>query len=161
MKRLFSVTVVLSLMAFGLNVVLAFQKGSRESASDSITEITFEYQAGCWGDGLAYKVILRKDGTATYNGVGFMRLKGKYIGEIKEDDFQRLADLLADYGFFEMEELYGNEIRHLRGITISAVRNKQRKTVEEHLQEGPPKLGAIERMIDRALAKIGWVADTR
>ncbi len=176
MKRSLTTAVLLLATGFGLSVVPAFQNNEKQRVrsksphgaaqdlpSESITEITLEYQAGGWGAHPAYKVTLRKNGRATYVGAGLMRLEGKYKGEIEQDDFRQLAEFFVEESFFELPEYdeKAPRISHSEKLIIQVVHRGGSKVVGDFNKEGPPKMAAFEMIINRMIRKIGWEIDYR
>src|SRR5687767_9775945 len=88
------VAVVMSAAFFFMSPILslAFQK-------NDISEITLEMSPGSSTTSRAFKITLRRDGTAFYHGEANVKLKGKYKGSISEEDFLRLAAFIEERKF--------------------------------------------------------------
>ncbi|WP_165251352.1 DUF6438 domain-containing protein [Paludisphaera soli] len=75
------------------------------SADDKITEILLsrsdEFQSGP-----VDKVVLRSDGTAAYTGTANVEDLGRFKGTFEDEDFKKLANLLVEKKFFEMNSGY-------------------------------------------------------
>ncbi len=138
-------TLVLSAMA---------QKGGGETQAErragvQITEITLERTA-CFGTCPMYKVTLKADGTFTYVGQEYVEHKGTYTGRFY--GFNRLAQLIEKYGYFNMRDNYSVSMTDLPSTVTSVVRNGRRKKITNYGDSGPVELWAIERAIDGVLA---------
>ena len=88
------------LLASGLAAVTC----SREAPEMSrIEEVAFE-QSGGGGARYGYKVVFRKDGTASYSGDVSATRPGEQRGQITAEQFEHLVKLIEDTGFFSQEE---------------------------------------------------------
>lgn len=70
-----------------------------------IDSITLERTA-CFGSCPVYSVTVRRDGTVSYKGESFVRVKGRRSRRISSSDFQQLADEVCRIGFFGFEDEY-------------------------------------------------------
>jgi hypothetical protein len=84
-----------------LALALAAVTCSREAYR--IEEVAFE-QSVSGGGRYGYKVVFRKDGTASYSGDVSAVRPGEHRGEITAEQFERLVTLINDTGFFSLEE---------------------------------------------------------
>jgi hypothetical protein len=69
----------------------------------ALAVVTFE-QSVSGGLRYGYKVVFRKDGTASYSGDASAVRPGEHRGEITAEQFERLVKLINDTGFFSLEE---------------------------------------------------------
>src|SRR5215203_6139455 len=91
-------------MALLLALALAVVTCSREAPEMyRIEEVAFE-QSGSRGLRYGYKVVFRKDGTASYSGDVSATRPGEQRGQITAEQFERLVKLIEDTGFFSQEE---------------------------------------------------------
>ena len=91
-------------MAVLLALTLAVATCSREAPEVSrIEEVAFE-QSGSGGARYGYKVVFRKDGTASYSGDVSAARAGEHRGEITAEQFERLVKLIKETEFFSQEE---------------------------------------------------------
>src|SRR5215207_3200840 len=87
-----------------LATALAAVTCSREAPEMSrIEEVAFE-QSGSWGTRYGYKVVFRKDGTASYSGDVSATRPGEQRGQITAEQFERLVKLIKESEFFSQEE---------------------------------------------------------
>lgn len=131
---------------------------SADSEQDSISEISLE-KTGCFGMCPIYKIILRRDGTATYIGTRFVPKIGTYQGK-HEYRFERLAELIYKQGFFNLKARYALPVTDQDTAIVSVVRSGKRKTVENYGGEAPVELWGIETVIDSIANEIKWKAKT-
>src|SRR5215204_4381750 len=91
-------------MALLLATALAAAACSREAPEMSrIEEVAFE-QSGSGGIRYGYKVVFRKDGTASYTGDVSAARPGEHRGQITAEQFERLVKSIKDSRFFSQEE---------------------------------------------------------
>lgn len=124
-----------------------------------ISEITFERILGCEGRCPLYKVVLRKDGTASYVGTDHAERKGRYHASNIDYYFIQLSKLIENNRYLSLQDSYGPEGKD-EGIVITSVAiNDTRKTIEDHGSRGPIELWAIEMSIEGSLSEIQWEKD--
>lgn len=135
-----------------LALLLAQQRRS-VAAADAITEITVEHTA-CHGFCPVYKLILRRDGTATCIGVQHTDRIGRYKAEI--GPFDRLARAVEARGFFGLRDTYQRRVTDQAHVITSVVRGGRRKTVDNYADAGPQALWEIQAMTDGLAAGAHW-----
>ncbi len=123
-----------------------------------ITEITLE-RTPCFGTCPVYKVMLRRDGTACYEGVAYVAREGRYRGTIEAPLFDRLARMTVEKGYFDLRPRYAVPVTDHPSVITSVLRAGTRKTVDHYANAGPAALKAIERAIDAATRQIRWEKD--
>lgn len=131
--------------------------------ADGISEITLERER-CYGGCPVYKVILRRDGSATYIGKENVSLIGQYKSQVFPyqplgAEFIRLAKLIASQGFLKMNDQYAVLITDSDTVITSVVHNGKRKTIVNYASQAPIELYGIERAIDGVAAQIKWEQD--
>jgi len=90
-------------MALLLATALAVVTCSREAPERyRIEGVAFEQRSG--GTRYGYKVVFRKDGTASYTGDVHAARPGEHRGQITAEQFERLVKSIKDSGFFSQEE---------------------------------------------------------
>ena len=122
---------------------------------DAITEISLERTA-CYGACPVDKVILRSDGKAEYTGSEHVKRKGNYKGKIGNDDFQKLAKLVAEKKFFDLKDNYTRPITDHPTLITTAKRGKTTKKVSNYANAAPKELEEIEKKIIELIDKIEW-----
>lgn len=101
----------LIIVGFCFSGALMVSASLASQKKEAITEITLEMTEGL-ANSCAFRIVLRKDGTAFYHGMANVKLLGKYEGTISKEEFAELADFLTARHF--------NKIKSTTGTTISA-----------------------------------------
>ncbi len=70
-----------------------------------IDSITLE-RTSCFGTCPVYKVTVRRDGTVTYDGKGFVKVTGHRSRRIPAEQFQELVREIQRIGFFSFKDEY-------------------------------------------------------
>jgi hypothetical protein len=119
-------------------------------------------ERNCFGCAEAGVVQLRRDGSATVSAHGQARLgTASRIarGTIRPQDFDALARLLVDSGFFAMQDVYQPaDVADGAWIIVSATAGFMRKQVFSREGAGPDGLRRIEAAIDAARATLAFQA---
>jgi hypothetical protein len=128
--------------------------------AEGISEITLE-RTRCYGGCPVYKVILRRDGSATYIGIENVPRIGEYKSQVSPyqplgAEFIRLAKLIASQGYLQMDDRYTVLITDLETVITSIVHNGKRKTIVNYGNQAPIELYGIERAIEGVAAEIKW-----
>ena len=140
-------------------LVVTAQKRKESSSNEpraggeQISEMTLE-RTPCFGTCPAYRVTLRRDGTATYVGLEYVERKGTYSGKFY--GFERLAQLIEARGFFDLKDNYAINATDLPSTITSVVRAGRRKTVNNYGGAGPLELWGIEEAIDGVVSNTKW-----
>ena len=135
-----------------LATALAGVTCSREA--HRVEEVAFE-QSGSWGVRYGYKVVFRKDGTASYSGDVHAVRPGEQKGQITTEQFERLVKLIMDTDFFSQEEpdrkCADAEVR-----TITVVHAGGSKTIRNTCRATGTKLERLEREIISLVEYLTW-----
>lgn len=82
--------------------------GTARQERDSVNEISLEMTQVETLEGKmlgrSLKVILRRDGTALFEGKANVKLLGSYQGSVSTEEFERLAQFLQSRGYFKLRE---------------------------------------------------------
>jgi len=156
----------LLLVFIALFVISACKKGEGQNTNrtppvsktptGNITEITLE-RSVCFGQCPAYRVILRQNRQATYIGEAYVPLIGTYEAandSCSDCNFAELATSLEVQGFFELKEVYHENLMDDSNITVSVIRNGEKKTVTSRDSRSPIELWGIAMTIDGVVSKI-------
>jgi hypothetical protein len=142
-------------MALLLATALAVAACSRESPEMSrIEEVAFE-QSGGGGVRYGYKVVFRKDGTASYTGDFSAARPGERRGEITAEQFERLVKLIKDTGFFSLEEP-AQRCTDVEVRTITVVYAGGSKTITNTCRAVHTELERLEQEIILLVGHIVW-----
>ena len=118
-----------------------------------IEEISLE-RLGHRSEAPLYKVVLSKDGVVTYTGLLNVQKIGTFRAKIDPRDFHRLEEMIDRLRFFEMKDaiFVADDVD---SVTTSAIRNGQRKTIEDGSgSNAPVELWTIEMAIDGLVANV-------
>ncbi|HEX3143044.1 MAG TPA: DUF6438 domain-containing protein [Pyrinomonadaceae bacterium] len=127
--------------------------------TSQLSEITYERIFGCEGPCPLYKVVLRKDGTASYVGSEHAERKGNYHAANIDSYFNQLSKLIDREKYFSLQDSYGPRGED-EGVAITSVANdSRRKTVVDTGSHGPIELWAIEMSIEASVSQIKWEKD--
>jgi hypothetical protein len=120
-----------------------------------ITEITFE-ETSNW-QGLMAKYVLSRDHTVTMTVPDWKSqtpkvvvFRGKYY------DFDRLAMTLENQGFFKLKARYSADLYDANSVIVTAVRNRERKTVVDYGNAGPLNLWVLKQLLRGEVSKLKW-----
>lgn len=123
---------------------------------EEISEITYERVFGCDGECPMYKIILRKDGTASYVGTAHAERKGSYKSSYNEYYFTQIAKLMAKNEYLNFKDQYGPTGWDQGYMVTSVAYAGQRKTIKNRSGEGPLELWTIEMALEGAMSQIRW-----
>ena len=125
------------------------------SGNHGITEIGIERPV-CFGPSPIYTFIAMNDGTVYYKGVQYVEREGEFTGTINDWDFRNLALFIKDSNYMELGDNYSKMIIDAEMVYTMVVMNGKRKTVCNCAQAGPPKLWAIEALIEALIPRVEW-----
>jgi hypothetical protein len=120
-----------------------------------ITEIGIE-RTECYGTCPVYTFVLKSDGTFRYKGEKFIERQGEFTGTVSVHEFNRLAQYIKDSGYLDLRDGYGELGDDGETVYTTLVLKGRRKVVMDHSYAGPPKLWAIENLIDHILVNATW-----
>src|SRR5215468_9406299 len=128
----------------------------RGTKTGDISEITLE-RGACFGECPVYRVTFRQNRPATYIGDAYVPLIGTYEAasdSCSECDFAKLVTSLELQGFFDLEEVYHENLVDSSRIVVSVIRNGEKKTVISNQSDSPIELWGIAMTIDGVASKI-------
>ena len=117
-------------------------------------------RTSCFGSCPVYSIAIDGDGTVTYEGRGFVRIKGKRLGYAATADVRRLANLFISAGYFSFRRSYGEAGSDLPSAITSIEWPGVQKTVTNYGGfEGkiPTRLFEIEGAIDVTANSQQWI----
>lgn len=127
-----------------------------------ITEITLVRTQGL-GIGPRDRLVLRKDDSAEYEGLSRVERMGRYRGSIPDGEFERLAKLLVEKGFFDLEPTYRAKgpggrgfVTDAPGISLAVIRDGKSKSVVDYGRGGPAELRELQAAILDISKTISW-----
>jgi len=141
---------------------------------EEITEVTLEMNPGSSPSARDFRIVLRSDGTALYEGKANVKLLGKYQGLFPKEDFAQLATFIREHHFSELKNSFtkGTIVSFSSQVSVafaaptvrtSIVQDTKRQTIERPVgvkinsPKTPPKdLLAIENAITTSATRIKW-----
>jgi len=142
-------------LALLLALALAVVTCSREAPEVSrIEEVAFE-QSGSGGARYGYKVVFRKDGTASYSGDVSAARPGEQRGQITAEQFEHLVKLIKESEFFSQEEL-NQKCGDAEVRTTTVVYAGGSKTITNTCRAAHSELERLEREIILLVGHIVW-----
>src|SRR5262249_32279706 len=94
----------------------------------AILEIAIE-RTVCFGSCPNYTLILRSNGTAEYEGREFTRRKGRFVGRVEVEEFERLARYALAIGFFTLNDVYSCGVTDNPTVYVAVASADRRKLV--------------------------------
>lgn len=152
-KRRVLIALTVWLAAVAVLAALVVRRERDEAAARAITEITVEHTP-CFGTCPVYKVILRRDGTATWVGVKHTTKIGTYTADVY--GFDNLARAVESRGFFRMRPHYDTNVSDGASVITTVVHDGRRKSVNDYRGAGPQELWEVETLVDGLLADAPW-----
>ncbi len=130
---------------------------------DAITSITLE--RNCFGCAGASVLAVQRDGQARYTVFGNARhgtTDQVHIGRVSAKDFEALARLALQQGFFELQDSYADpQVQDGAWTSTRIVRGAQDKQVLNRNEAGPAALQALERGVDALKTRIKFAPPLR
>lgn len=118
----------------------------------------------CYGTCPSYIVTIRRDGTVTYSGRDFVKVKGRRTRKIPAKEFQKLARQIERIGFFSLKAEYTHKqnpdgsteyITDMPSTFTTVQAGNLRKRVEDYYG-GPKSLVDLEKLIDAVAGSSAW-----
>jgi hypothetical protein len=133
------------------------------AGSAAISSITLE--RNCMGCAGASVLVLQRDGRARYTVTGNARLgttDQTATGTISAHDFDALARLAIQQGYFELQDRYEDpQVQDGEWASLRIVRGSQDKQVLNRNGAGPAALQTLERGVDALKTRIKFVPASR
>jgi hypothetical protein len=129
----------------------------------AISSITLE--RNCMGCAGASVLVLQRDGLARYTLTGSARqgtVDQIATGSVSLRDFEALARLAVQQGFFELQDSYADpQLQDGEWATLRIVRGSQDKQVVNRNGAGPAALQTLERGVDALKTRIKFAPASR
>jgi hypothetical protein len=110
----------------------------------------------CFGTCPAYTFIVKNDGTFRYKGEKYAERQGDFTGTVPACEFHRLAQFIKDSGYMQLSNTYERGITDQSSVLTMVVMNGRQKIISDYAAAGPPRLWAVEQLIDGLLAHANW-----
>jgi hypothetical protein len=103
-----------------------------------------------------YEVTPRSDGAGTWNGERFVQRLGRYTGEVRGDDYDRLARFVQRAGFFGWQAEYVANVTDTPDYFLTVTAGQLTKTVRQNATDEPPDFWVIATLVDALAASVDW-----
>ncbi|MCC2669767.1 MAG: hypothetical protein K0Q72_2238 [Armatimonadetes bacterium] len=118
------------------------------------------------GPGQKDRLVLKRDGTAEYQGIAKVERLGRFQGSIPIKELDRLSALIHEAGFFDLKRTYrgtqpgtDRPLPDAPGVLLTAICDGNAKTVADYGRGGPPALQRLHTAILDAAKTIVWRKD--
>ena len=134
----------------------------------NVDSITLE-RTWCNGTCPIYSVTLRSDGTVTYEGEEYVKVKGRRSRKISSEQFQQLVHEIQRIDFFKLKDEYMSK-DHPDGSfeTVtdlpSAITTVRAGKTHKHIKNyygGPKSLAEFENLIDKVAGSSAWTGNSQ
>jgi hypothetical protein len=142
--------------------------GFAAAPTAEIDSITLE-RTWCNGTCPIYTVTVRRDGTVTYDGEEYVKVRGHRSRRLSSEQFQQLVHEIQRIGFFKLKDEYMDK-EHPDGSfetvtdlpsAITTVRaGKTRKRIKNYYG-GPESLAEFENLIDKVAGSSAWTGNSQ
>jgi hypothetical protein len=139
----------------GLATSETFSPPKPPSTTHGITEIGIE-RTPCLGVCPVYGFTVRSDGTVRYHGEAHVDRLGDWETTIGAYEFHNLANFIAESGYWQMENTFASNVTDGDAVYTTFVMSGRRKVFRNYASSGPPKLWALQQLIDGLLAGATW-----
>jgi hypothetical protein len=165
---------LLAILVLTAHVATQGSVPSQTQQDQPITEISLEMVQGEIEIekplGRDFTIVLRRDGTAFFEGRANVKLLGKYRGTISETDFNRLSEFLLARRYERISDELPQRIRTpsivfydspvvMTGVVRGGKQKKiRRQTIvtPQYMKSIPKEIKEIENAITEAAMKIKW-----
>ena len=127
-----------------------------------VSEITLIRTPGL-GRGPKDRLVLRRDGSAEYEGLAGVERLGLFRGSIPAAEVERLAASIQEAGFYDLNRVYrgtepgtGRPLRDAPGVVLTVICDGKAKTVAEYGRGGPAALQRLHTAILDSAKTISW-----
>ncbi len=120
--------------------------------------ITLERSA-CFGFCPMYKLTIYGNGKVVYEGIEYVKVKGKRTGRISPAAFRRLMNEFQRAQYFDLADSYSGGPTDAAYVITSLKIGDKTKTVNHYLAspDAPSKLTELEKKIDGAVKVQRWI----
>lgn len=124
--------------------------------TDNPTRLYYE-KTVCFGTCPQFKLTVKADGSAFYEGINHVNLIGRYQGEMSTATLSAIMAQAKSIGFFQMDTLYNNElVTDLPSVILSLHFEEDGVHQVENRYKGPEALQSLYLIIDRWINECTW-----
>ncbi len=127
----------------------------RISTTHGVTEIGIE-RTPCFGTCPVYVCIITSSGTVRYHGEATAERIGDWETKIDPYKFHQLANYIAESGYWEMEDTFATSVTDGDTVYTTFLLKGRRKVFRNYASSAPPKLWALQQLIDGLLVGAAW-----
>lgn len=127
----------------------------RQSTTHGITEIGIE-RTHCFGSCPVYVCLIRSDGTVRYHGEAHVDRIGDWETTIDPYRFHQLANFIAESDYLQMPDTFANNLTDGDTAYTTFLMKGRRKIFRNYASSGPPKVWALQQLIDGLLQGAAW-----
>lgn len=110
----------------------------------------------CYGMCPAYKITVRNDGSALYEGYKFTEKIGNYQAVLSPEQFEAILNEAGQVGFFDMQNEYDNPaVTDLPSVMTMIEGPNGPKNVLDRMN-APAELKRLEKYLDGILLGLDW-----
>ncbi|MDR3610345.1 MAG: energy transducer TonB [Ignavibacteriaceae bacterium] len=137
-----------------VQIAIAFSFVLKRRENTPIDTIIVSQSGGCLTLPCSvYTISLSKNGDVTYEGRYTAERLGVWKSKIKNYEFEGIASLLYAVNFFNMKELFNNEISDQQWFSITAVTKERSKSVATDYYR---PIREIILLVDHLTEKLKW-----
>jgi hypothetical protein len=140
-----------------------------QDINGAITSILM-HRSGCFGFCPIYEVEVTEQGAVTFSGHRFVEKTGKHHGKVTPSQFQQLAALVKQVGFFRLQDRYRYEqdgcttwATDNPTVDIIVTRGSKKKHVSYYYGcKGPSvakQIVALSEAIDKITGTSAWIGN--
>lgn len=140
-----------------------------QDTNGAITSILM-HRSGCFGFCPIYEVEVTEQGAVTFSGHRFVEKIGKHHGKVTPSQFQQLAALVKQIGFFKLQDRYRYEqdgcatwATDNPTVDIIVTRGTQKKHVSYYYGCGglpiAKQIVALSEAIDKVTGTSAWIGN--
>ncbi len=134
---------------------LAARTGAQAAIPED-TLIRLERTA-CYGTCPVYTVTIDAHGAVTYEGIEYVRVKGRQTGRIPVARVAAILDTARRIRFFALADRYARPVTDLPTTFVTITEAGRSKKVEDYT-DAPDGLRQLEREIDEAAGTKRWIS---
>jgi len=125
------------------------------STTHGVTEIGIERTA-CFGSCPVYVCLIRSDAVVRYHGGAHVDRIGDWETKIDPYKFHNLANFIAESGYSQMQDTFATSVTDGDTVYTTFLLKGRRKVFRNYASSGPPKLWALQQLIDGLLVGAIW-----
>ena len=121
------------------------------------TSIIFSFeQTACYGTCPVHKIVVRKNGTATYHGERHVAQIGDYTAQVSKEQMELVYQKADEFHFFELDSNYSANMTDLPTTIITIANDRKSHTVSAY-GEYPKNLKEFISFLGLEWQSIVWV----